>query len=564
MGSFLWRFFIDPAALPQDAYGVIQLLFLGMVYGVVLMHGSTMIKDGSELLLLVPALAGVVGSVVLPVLGAVPDGAIVLFSGLGSDAQRQVAVGIGALAGSTVMLLTVAWVLCVIGGRVNVNPDGSLNYKRRNDGTERSDWKKLDPPGRFRGTAVRCSAVIGYNARVMLLTLASFAVVQIPAIVKHCASTTTIVECNSPPWAAITGAVVASMLFCCYLWDQARIANRDDVKECRIDELRKRAIDNGMITLRALLPAVPMDGEGQITIDSDNRRFRDFLRPFFRRYDTNNNGGIEREELRQLMRDLGENPTKETLEALFQEADTDGNGKISFSEFAMVMARVLTRDMVLRSQATRSKTTFVDDPTQPLLSANKAEYAPPPRDDETDEDEEEEPAVPEDLAELPPKDQQRRVLLRSLTLMTAGTLLVLVFSAPVVGVLSEIGYRSGIKPFFVAFVLAPIASNAPELIASFGYSQKKAERAMTISLSSLIGAVCMNNTFCLALFLYLIFLKSLKWEYTAETTCIVVAEVAMFFVAARRVQPVWTCWVVAALYPAAIGVVVAMEAAGLD
>ena len=35
-----------------------------------------MISDGSELLLLVPSLAGLVGSVVLPVLGAVPDGAI--------------------------------------------------------------------------------------------------------------------------------------------------------------------------------------------------------------------------------------------------------------------------------------------------------------------------------------------------------------------------------------------------------------------------------------------------------------------------------------------------------
>jgi hypothetical protein len=37
-------------------------------------------------------LSGIVGSVVLPVLGAVPDGAIVLFSGLGARAivEQQV------------------------------------------------------------------------------------------------------------------------------------------------------------------------------------------------------------------------------------------------------------------------------------------------------------------------------------------------------------------------------------------------------------------------------------------------------------------------------------------
>lgn len=70
---------------------------------------SNMISDGSELLLLVPAVAGIVGSVVLPVLGAVPDGAIVLFSGMGDNAQEQLSVGVGALAGSTIMLLTVPW-----------------------------------------------------------------------------------------------------------------------------------------------------------------------------------------------------------------------------------------------------------------------------------------------------------------------------------------------------------------------------------------------------------------------------------------------------------------------
>ena len=34
-------------------------------------------------------------------------GALMLFSGLGPDAQSQLSVGVGALAGSTIMLLTV-------------------------------------------------------------------------------------------------------------------------------------------------------------------------------------------------------------------------------------------------------------------------------------------------------------------------------------------------------------------------------------------------------------------------------------------------------------------------
>ena len=67
---------------------------------------SNLISDGSELLLLIPNLRNLIGPIFLPILGAVPDGAIVAFSGTGDNAQEQLAVGIGALAGSSIMLLT--------------------------------------------------------------------------------------------------------------------------------------------------------------------------------------------------------------------------------------------------------------------------------------------------------------------------------------------------------------------------------------------------------------------------------------------------------------------------
>lgn len=103
--EFLSELFADPTTLHGGA-GMLQIIILLCAYGYVLMQASHMVSDGSELLLLVPAYSGIVGSVVLPILGAVPDGAIILFSGLGPDAQEKLRVGIGALAGSTILLLT--------------------------------------------------------------------------------------------------------------------------------------------------------------------------------------------------------------------------------------------------------------------------------------------------------------------------------------------------------------------------------------------------------------------------------------------------------------------------
>lgn len=114
-----------------------------------------------------------------------------------------------------------------------------------------------------------------------------------------------------------------------------------------------------------------------------------------------------------------------------------------------------------------------------------------------EEEGEEEEDVPEDFADLPPDEQQTRIKMRAFWMMGLGTLLVIIFSDPMVDVLSEVGTRTNISPFYISFVFAPLASNASELLASFNYAQKKTTKTIEIALTTLQGAGCMNNTFCL-------------------------------------------------------------------
>merc|ERR1711862_701872 len=99
----------------------------------------------------------------------------------------------------------------------------------------------------------------------------------------------------------------------------------------------------------------------------------------------------------------------------------------------------------------------------------------------------------EDLAALDPAEQKKRILLKASRLMLMGTALVLVFSDPLVDNLTEIGNRLNIAPFYVAFVIAPFASNASELILAKNYAAKKTQKSMTTSLGTLVGAACMND-----------------------------------------------------------------------
>lgn len=65
--------------------------------GYILLQGAQLLGAGSELLLEILN-PGIIGGVVLPVLGAVPDSLIILNAGLHAapeDAQAEVAVGVG-------------------------------------------------------------------------------------------------------------------------------------------------------------------------------------------------------------------------------------------------------------------------------------------------------------------------------------------------------------------------------------------------------------------------------------------------------------------------------------
>merc|ERR1712139_619285 len=139
--------------------------------------------------------------------------------------------------------------------------------------------------------------------------------------------------------------------------------------------------------------------------------------------------------------------------------------------------------------------------------------------------------MPEDLADLPPDQQRRAILQRALWMMGLGTFIVVFVSDPFVDCLTAWGDRLGIPTFYISFVVAPFASNASELLSAYAYAAKKTKSSITTSLSTLIGAACMNNTFVLAIFFALVYFKKLAWRFTAETLVIMVVQLIIGFLA---------------------------------
>ena len=61
------------------------------------------------------------------------------------------------------------------------------------------------------------------------------------------------------------------------------------------------------------------------------------LKAAFEVFDKDGNGYIDREELKDIMKQLGNNFTDQQISKMMEEADTDKDGKIDFGEFKQMM-----------------------------------------------------------------------------------------------------------------------------------------------------------------------------------------------------------------------------------
>lgn len=516
------------------------------------------------MLLLIRSLRNIVGSVVLPILGAVPDGAIVLFSGLGENAQEEVAIGVGALAGSTIMLLTIPWFLAVYAGRVNLRIDGEPMYSHK---------PRLYGPNRnsFTLTGVAPKGMVKEAGRYMAITSISYVVIQAMALKtgnffssQH-TKESTIKSAAQEHNAALFVFVVCMGFFAYYLYSQFNVTpEKKEFRGTVVERITVQAIEEKSISLSAAFTDVvkhsliTAEGENELSpliaseVNESKKILDHVLKLFFNEYDRDNSEHIDKAELAHLMADLGERLSDEDLITLFELIDGDKNGDVSFEEFVGAIPKFIRH----RHGASASSL------FEPLKDLEESRPLDGPHGTHEDSDEEE---VPHDLRHKDPQTERRRILMRSFRMMIGGTILVLIYADPTVAVMQDLAGRIGISAFYISFALAPLASNASEVVAAYSYGSKKTKKTVTVSFSTLLGAAILNNTLVLAVFMLLIVVKGLAWQFTAETITILFVELVVFYFSQKPVQTLRDGCLVLSLYPISLFLVAFLEnVVGLD
>lgn len=506
----------------------------------------------------------IVGPVVVPLLGNLPECAIILYSGFSDNPNETIDVGIGALAGSTIQLLTIPWFITILLGRINLTYDGKQKYKNK---------PRLRPKGYWHlfRTGVQAKGFVRVIGRFLLLTCMTYVIIQLIIadeyfskkktenhhIIshqdteighhenRHDSSQKTHHE--GPQQSNINDEekigsyfviVLCIILFGMYV--KSRLQEGRELQEYR-DALHHTATVNSLASNSVSISAAfSMFGNADAK-DMDKSHLNRVLKVFFSKYDRDNSGFIDKYELKILMQDLGENVGTHELTKLYEWIDTDGKSGISFEEFAEAIPKLIRSRIQRKNDQSTKKS---------LMMRNQRDL---------DEDEFEVETIPEELRHDDVEVERRNILLKSFRLMISGTILVLIFSEPIVEVMSDMAERSGISAFYVSFAFAPLASNAPELVSAYLHNIHKTKTSVTMTFSSVLGAAILHNTLVLAIFIFIFLRNRLPWTYSAETLAIIFVEFAIGLYSQKRYFTLFDGFVILMLYPGSLLIVTVLQ-----
>ncbi|ERN13980.1 uncharacterized protein LOC18442228 [Amborella trichopoda] len=485
---------------------VLGNLFLVIVYGYLMFLGATYLSTGSELLLEVLG-PGIVGGLFLPILGALPDAILILVSGLSGStetAQKQVLIGMGLLSGSTVMLLTLLWGSCIVLGKCDLS--------ERSTAIDQQDTKRFS----LIGSGITTDRSTSMAARIMVLSIIPFIIVQLPTIL------------HSTSWkrvAILVSLVVAVLLlisYCLYQVFEPWIQKR------RFAYAKHKHIISGILkSLQKHALGRLFDADGQPNIAA--------IHKLFHVIDQDKNGKISCSELQAFIIGIqleNINLDEEVDVAnVMADFDISYDSNIDLPEFVRGITKWLYEAKNVVDHPGHYSSKFTSD--FHLKTKEELDRL----DNESDE-------IVEGI------ENARTVCLKAVFLLLCGTVIAAVFADPLVDAVSNFSTATSIPSFFISFIAMPLATNSSEAVSALIFASRKKQRTASLTFSEIYGAVTMNNILCLAVFLALVYVRHLTWDFSAEVLVILVVVLIMGLVGSFRTTfPLWACFIAYALYP---------------
>ncbi|XP_030932662.1 sodium/calcium exchanger NCL-like [Quercus lobata] len=488
-------------------------LFLMVVYGYLMYFAAMSLTEGSEHLMKILG-PGIVGSLVLPILGALPDAMLVIVSGIfgtTETAQSQISIGMGMVAGSTVLLLTIIWGSCVIAGKCDLVDSIALDAQ---------DTKGFN----LTESGISTDIWTSYAARLMLISVIPLLIVQIPQIL------------NSILWrhiAVMIGLIASLLLFVSYSTYQVL---QPKIQKRKIDYVKHKHVFLGFLKhlkKRALGRLLDENGEpDRVTIEN-----------LFSSIDANHDGHISDSELRALM--VGINfeeidlDQSAAVDKIMNDFDTSGNSVIDKDEFVNGISRWLNKAKLAaaRNAVPFSITTFIND----YHKKTKREH---------------------DLLDVGGSNEvegvkkSKQASIKAVLSLLLGTIIAAAFADPLVDTIDNFADATSIPAFFISFIVLPLATSSRDTVSAIRLASQDKRHTASLSFSEIYATVTIHNVLSIPVFLALVYIRGLTWDFSSEVLVILIVSIVMGSLGSFRTHfPLWTSILAILLYPFSLALI---------
>ncbi|KAI3716952.1 hypothetical protein L1987_68202 [Smallanthus sonchifolius] len=480
--------------------------FLIVVYQYLMSVGQSYISNGSDkfLSLIGP---GIFGAGVFHVLANFPMLFLILENGLSASddtgASFSAAMGMNVLAGSAVMSLTLIWPSVIVFGSYDLaddDDDDTILFLPQLFEEEPSFIKKLTAYG------VTTDTETSYTARIMLVSMIPFLVLQLPKIINSTSVTRVIVLLT------LILSLSFFIAYAVYQIFQPWIQNR------RFDYVTQKFVKNKLLKL--------LSTNGKVNVQ--------LIKNLHKELDKNHDGKVTNAELKTLLLGIqieadGE-LSEDLVERVMDQLDLSGDESIQEDEFVRILTKWL-KD----ARKSLSKNDY-----NPLSFFNKPQ-------EDTDE---------EQQAALIPKTSNTTdqssiwEYLEALALILIGTAMTALIALPLIMNVSGFATDANVPSFLIPYFIIPCAINIPRLLSTITSASQKTQRAASLTLSQIYSGVFMSSMSSLTTFLLTVYIRDLPWDVSAEVLVVlIICGVMGVFTSTRTIFPLWTGYVGYLLYP---------------
>ncbi|KAJ0479395.1 putative EF-hand domain, sodium/calcium exchanger membrane region, EF-hand domain pair [Helianthus annuus] len=504
-------------------------------------------------------------------LDALPDSLILLVTGLASSkekAQEYVLTGAGLLAGSSILLLTLLWGACFICGRREfyVQPGSEVKNKA----------KQL-----LSGSGVLTDAETSFDAKVMFFSLIPFLVILLPSVFGLSYSSE---EYKTVLLVSLSSSIICLISYFYYQSNEPKLWKRRllyaeveqkvemhvsfyDVQELVLDRGKHLMIrDKNMEKRLKNLESEEQTSEMIKEWVDDTRKLMDTDPYTWDRTDTEYNQVAELllEEKNTLMAQIRSMMEHASEQELLKDGTPDESAIDTFFELIDAnddksITRIELKHFIMQ---VNNEKILIDDKIAEIMMR----HLDVDRDEKIDKDEFKSGVVKlltscnsEKQAQYSNQKTNRyktKEMFKAIILLIVGIFMLIVLAEPLVESVRRFSESVNIEPFYVSFILVPLATNARTAIAAIRAANQKRHKTTSLTFSEIYHKVFLNNILGFCVLVSVIYFRGFTWHFSAEIVVVVFVCIIMGLLASLKSKfPDWTLLIAFPLYPLSMVVV---------